>query len=94
MATNLVSLIMQFLTPDMIGRIAGVLGLDRSKTGTAISAAVPSLLAALSNVAAQPGGHHGLSALLETGPPLAGTPGGRRGQFTRRPRRTPPRRGQ
>jgi hypothetical protein len=27
MATNLVSLVMQFLTPDMIGRIASALGL-------------------------------------------------------------------
>jgi hypothetical protein len=56
MATNLVSLIMQFLTPDMIGRIASALGLDRSNTQTAIGAAVPGLLAALSGVAAQPGG--------------------------------------
>ena len=30
MATNLVSLVMQFLTPDMIGRIASALGLDRN----------------------------------------------------------------
>ena len=30
MAVNLVSLIMQFLTPDMIGRIASALGLDRT----------------------------------------------------------------
>ena len=28
MAINLVSLVMQFLTPDMIGRIASALGLD------------------------------------------------------------------
>ena len=41
MATNLVSLIMQFLTPDMIGRIASALGLDRTNTQTAIGAAVP-----------------------------------------------------
>jgi hypothetical protein len=40
MALNLVSLIMQFLTPDMIGRIASALGLDRSNTQTAIGAAV------------------------------------------------------
>ena len=29
MATNLVSLVMQFLTPEMIGRVATALGLDR-----------------------------------------------------------------
>jgi hypothetical protein len=30
MATSLVSLVMQFLSPDMIGRIASALGLDRN----------------------------------------------------------------
>jgi hypothetical protein len=47
---------MQFLTPDMIGRIASALGLDRNNTQTAIGAAVPGLLAGLCGVAAQPGG--------------------------------------
>ena len=56
MAVNLASLIMQFLTPDMIGRIASALGLDRTNTQTAIGAAVPGLLAGLSGVATQPGG--------------------------------------
>jgi Bacterial protein of unknown function (DUF937) len=56
MATNLVSLITQFLTPDMIGRIASALGLDRNNTQTAIGAVVPALLAGFSNTAAQPGG--------------------------------------
>ena len=56
MAVNLVSLITQLLTPDMIGRIASVLGLDRNNTQTAIGAAVPGLLAGLSGVAVQPGG--------------------------------------
>ena len=56
MATNLVSLVMQFLTPDMIGRIASALGLERSRAQTAIGAAIPGLLAGLGNVATQPGG--------------------------------------
>src|SRR5262245_62892919 len=56
MATSLVSLVMQFLTPDMIGRIASALGLDRSHAQTAVGAAVPALLAEFSSVAAQPGG--------------------------------------
>jgi hypothetical protein len=47
---------MQFLTPDVIGRIAAALGLDRNKAPAAIGAAVPGLLAALGGVAAQPGG--------------------------------------
>ena len=56
MAVNLVSLIMQFLTPDMIGCIASALGLDRNNTQSAIGAAIPGLLAGLSGAAAQPGG--------------------------------------
>jgi hypothetical protein len=56
MATNLVSLVMQFLTPEMIGRIASALGLDRGSTQSAIAAAVPALLAGLGNVASQPEG--------------------------------------
>ena len=56
MAINLVSLITQFLTPDMIARIASALGVDRNNTQTAIGAAVPGLLAGLCGVATQPGG--------------------------------------
>jgi hypothetical protein len=56
MATNLVSLVMQFLTPEMIGRIATALGLDRNSAQTAIGAGVPGLLAGLISVASQPGG--------------------------------------
>ena len=56
MATNLVSLIMNFLTPDMIGRIASALGIDRNDTSSALEAGVPGLLAALAGVATRPGG--------------------------------------
>jgi len=56
MAANLVSLVSQFLTPDMIGRIATALGLDRNKVQSAIGGAVPALLAAFNNTANQPGG--------------------------------------
>jgi hypothetical protein len=56
MATNLVSLVMQFLTPDMVGRVATALGFDRNKAQSAISGAVPALLAAFNDVATQPGG--------------------------------------
>jgi hypothetical protein len=56
MATNLVSLVMQFLTPDVVGRVATELGFDRNKVQSAISGAVPALLAAFDDVATQPGG--------------------------------------
>jgi hypothetical protein len=60
MATNLVSYMMQFLTPDMIGRIAGALGLNRSDAQSGVSAVVPALLAAFSGVADKPGGAQSL----------------------------------
>jgi hypothetical protein len=56
MATNLVSVIMKFLTPDMIGRIASALGLDRNDASSAVEAGVPALLASFAGVAARPGG--------------------------------------
>jgi Bacterial protein of unknown function (DUF937) len=69
MAVNLVSLVMQFLTPDMIGRVAAALGLDRSPVQSAIGVAVPGLLAGLSGVATEPGGPQKLvdAAKRETG---------------------------
>src|SRR5262245_32812744 len=56
MATNLVSIIMKFLTPDMIGRIAGTLGLDHNDASTAVNAGIPALLAALLGATNRPGG--------------------------------------
>src|SRR5262249_19734317 len=55
-AINLVSLVMQFLTPDMIGRLANSFGLDRNRVQFAISSAVTAVLAAFNDTATQPGG--------------------------------------
>jgi outer membrane protein OmpA-like peptidoglycan-associated protein len=54
--TNLVQLVMQFLTPDAINKIADAFGLDRALTQKLITAIVPALLAALTGATAQPGG--------------------------------------
>lgn len=69
MATNLVSIVMQYLTPDMIGRIASSLGIGRNDTSSAIESAVPTLLAAFAGVATKPGGAQKLAdaAKQETG---------------------------
>lgn len=56
MASNLVTSIMQLLTPDMIGRIATMLGLDSDKVQRGVGAAVPAILAGLAGAAMQPGG--------------------------------------
>jgi hypothetical protein len=53
MPTNVVSLVMEFLTPDMVERIATALSLDRDKVQSAISGTVPALLAAFSDTAMQ-----------------------------------------
>jgi len=56
MATDLIPLIMKFLTPEMIGRVASALGINRNDTSSAIDAVVPGLLAAFAGVATKPGG--------------------------------------
>ncbi len=62
---NLVSVVMQFLTPDMIAKIASVLGLDRNLVQKAIGGAVPALLSSVADSAATPGGMRQLFNLLQ-----------------------------
>ncbi|MBA4038317.1 MAG: DUF937 domain-containing protein [Bradyrhizobium sp.] len=64
MATNLVSVVMQFLTPDMIAKIASVLGLDRTVVQKTIAGAIPALLASLADVASTPKGARQLTNTL------------------------------
>ena len=64
MATNLVSVVMQFLTPDMIAKIASVLGLDRNVAQKTIAGAIPALLASLADVASTPNGTRQLNNTL------------------------------
>jgi len=56
MSTNLVSIAMQYITPEMIGRIASALGIDRRLVSQAVSAAVPALIGSFAGVASKPGG--------------------------------------
>jgi hypothetical protein len=60
MATNLVSYVMQFLTPDMVGRIGTALGLSRSDAQSGMTAVVPALLGAFSGLVDKPGGAQSL----------------------------------
>ncbi|UGY18688.1 DUF937 domain-containing protein [Bradyrhizobium septentrionale] len=64
MAANLVSVVMQFLTPDMVAKIASVLGIDRNVAQKAIGGAIPALLAGLADVTATPQGARQLSSSL------------------------------
>lgn len=61
---NLVSLIMQFLAPAIINKLAGSLGLNQGLAGKAIAAAIPSILAGLAGSAAKSGGAASLAGML------------------------------
>jgi hypothetical protein len=64
MATNLISLVMQCLTPDMIAKIASALDLDRNVAQKAIAGAIPALLASFADVASTPNGARQLTNTL------------------------------
>jgi hypothetical protein len=64
MAVNLVSLVTQFLTPDVIAKIASALGIDRALAQKAVGGAVPAILSGLAGVASTPGGVRQLSNVL------------------------------
>jgi Bacterial protein of unknown function (DUF937) len=68
MATNLVSQIMDYLTPDIISKIAGYFGLERSSAQKVISASVPALLAGLVGLSSKPEGARQLSSVLSQQP--------------------------
>jgi hypothetical protein len=68
MAASLISVVMQFLTPDMIAKIASALGLDRSVAQKAIGGAVPALLSSLTDVASTPNGARQLTNILTQQP--------------------------
>ena len=61
---NIVSQVMQFITPSMISRIASALGLDRDDAQKAIAAGVPAILAGFANAASKPDGGQLLSNAL------------------------------
>ena len=56
MSTNLVSSIAEVLGPEVTGRIASGLGLDKGLVQKSLSAGVPALLAAFTSLASKPGG--------------------------------------
>ena len=56
MAINLVSLITQYLTPQLIGNLARAAGVNEAAAQRLAAAAIPTILAALGTAAAAPGG--------------------------------------
>ena len=70
---NLVSIIMQLLTPDLLGKLASGIGGDKSLVQKAAGAAIPAILSSLAGVAGQPGGGSLItSAISKLDPGLMG----------------------
>ena len=65
MSINLVSLVSQYLTPALIGRIAGALGVDSTLVGKAATYLAPVLLRMLAGAAATPAGARRLAETIE-----------------------------
>lgn len=53
---NLISLASQYLTPEILGKISSLLGMDRSVIGKACSAAIPAPFGQFANLASRPEG--------------------------------------
>ena len=72
MAANLTSIVMNFLTPDVIEKIGSFVGLDRAATQKAAGGAVPALLAGLSDLVSTPAGAGQLTKAMsqQQGSPL------------------------
>ena len=78
MAINLVSLVSQFLTPQMVGSLARALGVNEAVAQKLVAAAVPAILASLGTAAAAPGGAQKVSDAISNSDPDILTKLGRR----------------
>jgi uncharacterized membrane protein YuzA (DUF378 family) len=56
MALNLISLVSQFLTPQLVGSLARAVGVNEAVAQKLVAAAIPTILGALATTAAAPGG--------------------------------------
>jgi OmpA-OmpF porin, OOP family len=64
MSFNLVTFIMQYLSPDLVGKMARAAGLEQVIAQKAIGALVPSMLGSLASNAATPGGASRLTDVI------------------------------
>jgi hypothetical protein len=86
MAINLVSLVSQFLTPQLVGGLARALGINEAVAQKLAAAAIPAILASLGTAAAAPGGAQKVSDAVSMSDPdiltkLAGAISGGNTQF-------------
>jgi hypothetical protein len=71
---NLIDLLKNQMTPEMLGKLASLAGLSEGETSKAVSAAVPALLSALAGLASSPAGAEKLISTLRS--PDLGPSGG------------------
>jgi hypothetical protein len=69
MAINLVRLVSQFLTPQLVGGLARALGINEAVAQKLVAAAVPAILASLGTAAAAPGGAQKVSDAVSMSDP-------------------------
>jgi len=69
MAINLVSLVSQFLTPQVVGSLARAIGVNEAVAQKLVAAAVPTILASLATAAAAPGGAQRVSDTISNSDP-------------------------
>ena len=69
MAINLVSLVSQFLTPQVVGSLARAIGVNEAVAQKLVAAAVPTILASLGTAAAAPGGAQRVSDAISNSDP-------------------------
>jgi hypothetical protein len=69
MAINLISLASQFLTPQLIGSLARAVGVNEAVAQKLVTAAIPTILAALGTTAAAPGGAQKVSDAISNSDP-------------------------
>jgi len=69
MAINLVSLVQQFLTPQMVSSLARAVGVNDAVAQKLAAAALPAILAALGTAAAAPGGAQKVSDAISNSDP-------------------------
>ena len=69
MAINLVSLVSQSLTPQLVSGMAHALGINEAVAQKLVAAAVPTILAALATAAAAPGGAQKVSDAISSSDP-------------------------
>ena len=69
MAINLVSLVSQVLTPQLVGSLARAVGVNEAVAQKLVAAAIPTILAALATTAAAPGGAQKLADTVSNSDP-------------------------